>query len=246
MRHSLRCLCAAALGLAVIGLLGAPAGARDHIRTLTSRGAILQPPASSATKVVSPVQGCQVLLDSGDGDCAFVPGASGGLAFTIESGPTIDEVLASRPWTVRVYRPSATVPEGWEVALEATPTEGYPGALFAEVTGKVVDVTGDGEDELVLGYRSEGTGGILDVDVVGVADDGVARVLAHDQLYKGTVVARDDRFVTYTPVYRKRDGNCCPTWIERATVTFEDGVFRVHPGRRTPTERAKVPPGDLG
>jgi len=246
MRRSLRCLCAAALGFAVMGLLGAPAGARDHVRTLTDRDAILQPPASSETKAVSPVQGCQVLLDSGDRDCAFVPRPGGGLALTIESGPTIDTVLASRPWTVRVYRPSATVPDGWELALEARPTEGYSGALFAEVTGKVVDVTGDGEDELVLGFRSEGTGGILDLDVVGIGDDGAARVLAHDQLYKGTVVVRDDRFVTYTPIYRRSDGNCCPTWIQRAKVTFEDGVFRVHPGRRTPTERAKVPPGDLG
>jgi hypothetical protein len=245
MPRFLRCLCAVALGVGAVGLLGVTAGADDRVRMLTDRDAILRPPTTAVTKSVTPVQGCQVLLDSGDGDCAFVQRADGDFAFTIESGPTLDDVLASRPWTVRVFRPSATVPNGWELALEATPTEGYTGALYAAVTAKVADVTRDGEDELVIGFRSEGTGGILDLDVVGIAEGGAPRVLAHDQLYKGTVVVRADRLVTYTPVYRRSDGNCCPTWIQRARVTFDDGAFRVHPGRRTHTERADVPPGDL-
>jgi len=245
MTRVFRVFGAVALVLSVIGVLGTAAGADRRVRTLTSRDAVLQPPAVPLTKLLAPVQGCQVLLDAGTGDCAVVNRRDGAFVFTVESGPTIDDVLASRPWTVRVYRPSATVPDGWEVALQAPVTEGYTGALFADVSARVADVTGDDEPEVLFGYRSEGTGHILDLDVVGFDSAGAPSVLAHEQLYRGTVLVKSDRLVTFTPVYRRADGNCCPTWIERGVVKFEDGAFRVHPGKRTPTERTEVPPGDF-
>jgi hypothetical protein len=121
-----------------------------------------------------------------------------------------------------------------------------PGPRYAQVTATVADVTGDGRDEVVLGYRSEGTGQILDFDVVGTDPAGTPRVLAHDQVYKGNVRVRDGRLVTYAPVYRRADANCCPEWIERADVAFRDGAFHVRKVWKVPTEQARIPPSDIG
>ncbi|HEX6311949.1 MAG TPA: hypothetical protein VF152_10005, partial [Acidimicrobiia bacterium] len=207
---------------------------------------VLEGAPLGGTKVIPPTQGCRALLDAADADCAVAHTAAGDLVVTTEPGPRVDDVLVSRPWTVRVYRPSPTVPDGWELALESRATDGYAGALFARVTAEVVDVTGDGADELVVGYRAEGTGHVLDYDIVATRDDGAPLVLAHDELYRGTVVVEPGRLVTYSPVYRETDGNCCPSWIRRDTVRYERGAFHVRRGPRVPTARADVPAGDLG
>ena len=246
MPRHFRSFVALALVVLASGLLAGPAAADERVRILSADDAVLGPAAAPATKIVGPVQGCQVLLDAGTGDCAFVTGEASGFAFTVEPGPRIDDVLASRPWTVRVYRPSPSVTDGWDLVLEAPATEGYTGALFAEVTARVTDVTGDDSPELLLGYRSEGTGQILDVDVVGMDAAGVPAVLAHDEVYKGSVLLRGQRLVTFRPVYRRADGNCCPTWIVRDVVRFDDGEFRVRPGARVPSDEVEVPPSDLG
>ena len=247
-----RCLVALGIGLVLFsgaaGGLGAAAGAREPggDRTLTDRGAILGPATDGLVRTLGPVQGCHVLLDSGVGDCAVVNTTHGAIVVTVEPGPYPDEVLASRPWTVRVYRPVDGADDQWQVALETAVDASGGGPLYANVTAVVADATGDGNDELLLGYRSEGTGQILDVDVVDTARDGTPRILAHDQLYKGTAIVREGRLVTYTPVYRTADANCCPTWIERSTVRFRDGALRVDAGPRVPTADADIPAGDLG
>ena len=168
------------------------------------------------------------------------------MLFTIEPAEPIDDVLASRPWIVRVARRDPAVPNGWSVALTTAAQGTAPGPLFANVTGTFEDVTGDGFDDLVLGYRSEGTGHFLDVDVIAAAADGTPEVLGHDLLDHGVVRVRPGRLVVFTPEYRRGDGNCCPTWIVRSTVRFVDGNFQVDPGRRVRTEDARIPAGDVG
>jgi hypothetical protein len=234
-------------GLLVLAAIG-PAAARDGggNRALTDRDAVLRPATDGLVRSLRSVQGCQVLLDAGIGDCAVVNTADGAMVVTVEPGPYQDDVLVSRPWTVRVYRPVDADAEQWQVALETSIDANGAGPLYANVTAEVADITGDGDDELLLGYRSEGTGQILDVDVVDTARDGTPRVLAHDQLYKGTAIVRQGRLVTYEPVYRDADANCCPTWIERSTVRFRDGALRVVAGPRVRTAEADVPAGDLG
>jgi hypothetical protein len=229
---------------ALVGATSAPAAAREPI--LDATDAVLTVPPDPITRTLSPVQGCQVLLDTGDGDCAVVRTANGDLVVTVEPGPRVDDVLASRPWTVRVYRPSTDVPDGWRVALSTSPADGDAGSVYAGVTAKAVDVTGDGHDELVVGYRSEGTGMILDVDIVATEVDGTPRVLAHDQLYKGNVVFRHGRLVSYTPVYEKADANCCPKWIRRDVFRYRDGRIRVDHGPRLRARGADVPASELG
>lgn len=225
---------------------GAAGGAAGGGRTLSTDHAVLGVPTESVVRALAPTQGCHVLLDSGEGDCTVVQTAHGDLVVTVEPGPAIDDVLASRPWTVRVYRPSSAIPDGWEVALSTHPEGNDPGPLYAQVTAKAADVTGDGHDELVLGYRAEGTGQILDLDVVGTDPDGTPLVLAHDQVYKGNVRTRGGKLVTYAPVYRRSDANCCPKWIERDDITFRDGAFHVRRVWKIPSKQADVPPSDIG
>lgn len=227
-------------------VVAAAAMRRGHQRTLDTRHSIVRKPASIVTRILAPDQGCQVLLDTGDGDCRAITTAHGTIVVTVEPGAPVDPGLVSRPWIVRVYGPDSTVKDGWSIDLSTRPSGSDPGPLYANVTAIAADVTGDGHDELLVGYRSEGTGQILDVDIVGTTRAGAPKVLAHDQLYKGTVVAKHGRIVTYTPVYRGNDANCCPTFIERGTIRFLHGAFHVEPGARTPTKRAHIPPGNLG
>jgi hypothetical protein len=198
------------------------------------------------TKPLQPDQGCQVLLDAGTGDCAVLQTAHGTLVFTVEAGPYESDVLVSRPWTVRVYRASKTMQKGEEVALETRPQGTEPGPVFANVTAKVADVTGDGKPELLIGYRSEGTGQFLDVDIVSTKADGTPAVLAHERLDHGVIKLENAHIVTYSPVYEKNDANCCPTFSERDTIRWRNSAFHVERGPRTPTKKAKIPPGDLG
>jgi hypothetical protein len=240
---------AVACGAGVATLLAAPVAAHPgppgH-QHLTADDALVTAPDTPVTRTLAPVQGCRTLLASGQGDCTVVRTGHGDLVVTIEPGQRLDDVLASRPWSVNVYRRSAVVPDGWDLALATRPEAGEAGPVFAQVTAKAADVTGDGSDELLLGYRNEGTGMILDVDVVGTDDAGTPRVLAHDELYKGSVVIRDGHFVAYTPVYRRADANCCPTWVARDVLRYDDGAFTVARIDRTRTRRAHVPPSQLG
>ena len=244
MLHRGRVVVASALLLLVTTVVVGPAAAGGQ--TLSAKGAILGAPAEAMIRPLAPTQGYQILLDSGEGDCTVVRTAHGDLVVTVEPGAKTQDSLVTRPWTVRVYRRSSAIPDGWEVVLATQPEGNDPGPLYAQVTAKVADVTGDGHDEVVVGYRSEGTGQILDFDVVRTDPDGTPRVLAHDQVYKGNVRTRGGRLVTYAPVYRRTDANCCPEWIERDDVTFRDGAFHVRKVWKIPTERARVPPSDIG
>jgi hypothetical protein len=218
------------------------AAARDEV--LGQEDAVLAPPATAVSRQLHADQGCHVLLDTGTGDCTVVRTGHGELVVTVEPGRRIDKILVSRPWTVRVYRPSTSLPEAWEIALATELRDGDP-PLYGAVTAKAVDVTGDGEDELVIAYRSEGTGMILDVDIVGTEPDGSPRILAHDQLYKGSVVFRHGHLVAWVPVYKRTDANCCPTWVERDVLVYRDGTFTVDAGPRIRARTVDVPASEL-
>ncbi len=233
---------AACAALAAVWIV-APVSASAGGPFLSADDAVLREPVDSVVRVLEPFQGCQVLLDSGEGDCAVVDTANGQLVFIVEAGERFDNVLVSRPWIVRIYRPVGD--DQWEVALATRPQGNDPGPVYADVKAEVGDVTGDGEPELLVGYRSEGTGQILDVDIVGTADNGAPVVLAAMQLYKGTAKIKHGTLVTWTPVYRRADANCCPTWIRRDVVRFVDGGFAVDPGPKVPTKQANIPPGDF-
>lgn len=233
------------LSLALVAASVFVGTARAGDRSLTPDAAVLAPPTGAVTEVLEPTQGCQALLDTGEGDCAALETEHGTLVFTIEPGPRIDDVLATRPWNVRVYLQHEEAPGELALALTTPPEDPTTGALYAEVVAATEDVTGDGSSDLVVGYRSEGTGQILDVDIVSTTGAGKVEVLAHVQLYKGSAVLKPGRILTWTPVYKKADANCCPTWMRRDVIRYEEGAFVVHEGEKVKTDQANIPAGDL-
>jgi len=223
--------------------LGSAAGSGGS--TLYPNGTLLHPPRVVRTVTRAPTAGCQTLLRTGSGACGMVRAAGGDLVFTVEPGPLLQHGLASRPWTVTIWRSSPSVPNGWEVALVASAAGNEPGPLYANVTAKTADLTGDGHQSLLIGYRAEGTGEILDLDIVVGTPTG-PRVSAHAELYKGIVQIRPGQLVTYTPIYRSSDGNCCPSFTERNEIRYRRGRFVVSAGPRLPTRGVNISPGDLG
>jgi hypothetical protein len=210
-------------------------------------GPILQPAPGGATIVLAPTQGCRTLLATGDGDCGVLTTKSGTLVFTVETGPRLDDVLVSRPWTVRILAADPAVPDGWRPVLTTVPPSPHDaGPLFANVTAVATDLTGDGDDELVLGYRSEGTGGFLNVDVVGAGADGTPTILLSTRLSKGVVDVRPGRIVTYSAEHRRTDGNCCPTFTRRAATKLVDDELVLGKGTRLRTREVDFPRSDLG
>jgi hypothetical protein len=235
-----------ALAVALIGLaaLAGPAAASGDTR-LRPTGTLLHPPREARTVTLPPTPGCQVLLAAGSGECGVVHASGGDLLFTVEPGPPLQEGLVSSPWTVTIYRASPSVPNGWQVALVTSPQRGDPGPVYANVTGRTADLTGHGHQTLLVGYRAEGTGEILDLDIVVGTATG-PRVAGHREFYKGVVQILPGRLVTYTPIYRARDGNCCPSFTERDEIRYRTGSFVLSTGPRAPTRRVNIPPGDLG
>jgi hypothetical protein len=232
-----------------VGLLGAAAVASHAAASgdtqLRPNGTLLRPPSAGRTLTLAPDAGCQTLLPAGTGDCGVVHAAGGDLVFTVESGPPVQSGLVSRPWTVTIYRASPSVPNGWQPALVTGPQGSDPEPLYANVTAKTGDLTGDGHQSLVVGYRAEGTGEILDMDIVVGTAKG-PRVAAHREFYKGVVQILPGHLVAYAPSYLTRDGNCCPSLTQRDDIRYRNGRFMLSGGPRLPTRQVDIPPGDLG
>jgi hypothetical protein len=235
---------ALAVGLLSLAALTGPAGASGDTQ-LRADGTLLHPPRAPRTVTLTSTTGCQTLLAAGTGDCGVVHATGGDLIFTVEPGPPLQDGLVSRLWTVTIYRASRSVPNGWQVALVTSPQPGDPGPEYANVTARTADLTGDGHQTLLVGYRAEGTGEILDMDIVVGTATG-PRVAGHREFYKGVVQILPDRLVTYAPIYRARDGNCCPSFTERDEIRYRMGSFVLSTGPHVPTRSVNIAPGDLG
>jgi hypothetical protein len=237
---------AIALAVTLVGLaaLTGPVAASGDT-PLRPNGTLLRPPRQLRTVALAPNSGCQTLLVAGTGDCGVVHATGGDLVFTVEPGPPPQDGLVSRPWTVTIYRASLSVPNGWQVTLVTSPNRGDPAPVYANVTARTADLTGDGHQTLLVGYRAEGTGEILDMDVVIGTATG-PRVAGHREFYKGVVQILPGRLVTYAPIYRARDGNCCPSFTERDEIRYRAGSFVLSTGPRAPARSVNIPPGDLG
>jgi hypothetical protein len=235
---------ALAVGLLGLAAFTGPAAASGDT-PLRPNGTLFHPPHQARTVTLASTTACQTLLVAGDGDCGVVHATGGDLIFTVEPGPPLQDGLVSRPWTVTIYRASPSVPNGWQVALVTSPQRGDPAPVYANVTARTADLTGDGHQTFLVGYRAEGTGEILDVDIVVGTATG-PRVAGHREFYKGVVQILPDRLVTYAPIYRARDANCCPSFTQRDEIRYRTGSFVLSTGPRAPTRSIDVPPGDFG
>jgi hypothetical protein len=202
---------------------------------VTSKGTQLQAPSNPDTRQIDPEQACRTFAETPGGQCEIVMMAGGNALWTVEAVEATG--TGEQTWRVRIRVRSKTMPDGgWDVAL-ALPDD----SVFANVAVRAADVTGDGRPELLVGYRSVGTGQFEAYDVVTYEQGKQLEVAAHRQgLHKGSVVVEGTTIVDYSA--DEESPECCPTTARRTAIAFSGGEFRV-------TEVSEVPidqqPADL-
>jgi hypothetical protein len=213
-----------------------PAGLQVGDR-VTPKGTRLEAPSSPDTRQIDPEQACRTFLETPGGQCDIVMMAGGNALWTLDALPGTG--AGEQVWHVRIRVRSKSMPDGgWDVAL-ALPEK--PDPLFANVSVKAADVTGDGRPEVLVGYRSGGTGQFEAYDVVTYEQRRQLEVAAHrPRLHKGSVALEGTTIVDYSA--DEQSPECCPTTSLRTAITFNGGEFRV-------TELGDVPidqqPADL-
>lgn len=189
---------------------------------VTSKGTQLTKPSSPDTRQIDAEQGCRTFLETPDGQCEIVMTAGGNVLWTVDAPPGSD--TGERVWRVRIRVRSKSMPDGgWDVALVLPES---PEPLFANVAVRSADVTGDGRPELLVGYRSGGTGQFESYDVVTYEQGKQLEVAAHREgLHKGSVELNGIRIVDYSA--DEESPECCPTRARRTAIVFEDGAFLI-------------------
>ena len=196
---------------------------------VTSKGTQLAAPSNPDTRQIDPEKACRTFLETPTGRCDIVMMAGGNALWTLDALP--GNGTGEQVWHLRIRSRSKTMPDGgWDVAL-ALPES--PDPLFADVAVQAADVTGDGRPELLVGYRSAGTGQFEAYDVVTYEQGKSFDVAAHrEQLHKGSVALDGTTIVDYSA--DESSPECCPTTTRRTAIAFDNGAFRV-------TEAADVP-----
>ena len=204
---------------------------------VTSSGTQLTKPSNPDTRQIDAEQACRTFLETPAGQCEIVMMAGGNALWTVDALPGTG--AGEQVWHVRIRVRSKSMPDGgWDVALGLPQS---PDPLFASVAVKAADVTGDGRPELLVGYRSGGTGQFEAYDVVTYDQGKQLEVAAHRQgLHKGSVALEGTTIVDYSA--DEGSPECCPTKARRTAIGFSGGELRV-------TEVSEVPidqqPADL-
>jgi hypothetical protein len=199
---------------------------------VTPKGTQLEAPSSPDTRQIDPEQACRTFVETPGGQCDIVMMAGGNALWTIDPLPGADN--GEQVWHVRIRARSKSMPDGgWDVAL-ALPER--PDALFANVSVKSADVTGDGRPELLVGYRSVGTGQFEAYDVVTYEQGKQLKVAAHrPRLHKGSVALEGTTIVDYSA--DEQSPECCPTTTRRTAIAYNGGAFRVTEVGDVPIDR---------
>jgi hypothetical protein len=200
----------------------APSAGLEVGDRVTPSGTQLEAPSSPDTRQIDPEQACRTFVETPGGQCEIVTMAGGNALWTLDAlpGPGTGEQV----WHVRIRARSKSMPDGgWDVALALSER---PDPLFANVSVKAADVTGDGRPELLVGYRSAGTGQFQAYDVVTYEQGNQLGVAAHRQrLHKGSVAPEGTTIVDYSA--DEQSPECCSTTARRTAIAFNGGEFRV-------------------
>jgi hypothetical protein len=192
-------------------------------------GAVLAPPSASATVLVPPGDPCTVLADPATAhECSSTLVGDGELVWSVE------ELLQGVPGLrVSVF---------WLLDGRATEVLSYDddtGTQFAQVTALPGDVDGHPGEELVVGFRTQGSSAFLELDVV----SGQGVVVAHRSLDKGRAELSADGVDTWVAQFGPTDDNCCPSVFAAERLTFVGTQWRLTPKTLVPADQ--VPLGDF-
>jgi len=204
---------------------------------VTPKGTQLQTPSNPDTRQIDPEQGCRTYVETPAGQCEIVMMAGGNALWTVDALPRGG--TGEQGWHVRIRVRSKSMPDGgWDVALGLPQS---PDPLFANVAVNAADVTGDGRPELLVGYRSGGTGQFETYDVVTYEQGKQLGVAAHRPgLHKGSVALDGTTIVDYSA--DEESPECCPAKARRTAIAFGGGEFRVTEVNDVPIDQQ---PADL-
>jgi hypothetical protein len=196
--------------------------------------ALVGPPALTAPRS----RGCAALHDPGwRAACVRVDTGPAVLTGVVESHSSGGNPAV---WQVAVWREQGQQ----EVRILAAGDPTTP--MWAWAALRSADLAGNHHRELVFGFENEGTGGVLDLDVVGGTGGLVGSQIA---VYKGAATLAGGRILTYHPIYREDDPNCCPTGgADRDAVALEGSRWVVVGADPYPLPGADQPgfPNDFG
>lgn len=154
---------------------------------------------------------CRVLAMPGTtARCGTGQGATADLVWLVDR-------LASGGTAVTIFR---VVAGGATPVLQARDSDG---STWSAVRVLVADVGGPPGSELLVGFRSTATSGLLQVDAVG----GAGTVLFHRELDQGRATALRGHYVDWAARFGPTDPNCCPSVYGRSLVAFENGAWRL-------------------
>ena len=187
---------------------------------LTADDAVLVAPADPHPVDVDPADPCAALAR---GDACET---DGDLAWVTAAAPT-----DRSPVTVYVLDDGTATP--------ALVVDRESRAEYASARVDVADLDGAPGDELVVGLRNAGTGGLLQIDVVGPSGE----VAAHLTLDQGRAELRDGQLRTWAARYLPDDPNCCPSRFQQAVVGVADGRWMSYAEREVTAD--EVPEGDF-
>ena len=175
-------------------------------------------PVASPAPTAARSRGCAALHDAGwRAECVRVDTGRAVLTGVVESRP---DGTGLPVWKVAVWREQGRV----EVETLAAGDPSVP--LWESAAVRSADLLGNHHRELVFGFVGAGSGAILDLDVVGV--DGRALLGSEVSVEHGAATISGRRILTYHPVYRDAEPNCCPTGgADRDTVELRAGTWVV-------------------
>jgi hypothetical protein len=193
----------------------------DDAVVLTDDDAVLVAPTGARAVTVDPDDPCAELAGAGTCDVA------GDLVWVVSPGGS----AGGSPVTVSRLDGDAATPVLTVARAER--------AEYGAATVVAAELDGRPGEELVVGLRNVGTGGLLQLDVVGA--DGT--VVAHVTLDRGRAEVDGGVLRTWAARFLPDDPNCCPSRFEAAVVGADGGRWYVTPVGEVASD--DVPPGDF-
>ncbi len=206
----------------------APTVPTRPVPELSADGAFLSGVGNDDRRLPDPSLDCGIEGTGGAESCDVVAAGSTDLAWVVMPATDGSRVL-------QVFqRAGAAGEEIWSLVLQSG---------GGEYRVRAADVTGDGDDDLVVGRRVGDADGTLQVDVVDVVG-GAARVSLHRNLVAGAARVTDGQLDLWNGVYASGDAPGSPSTYDHWVVQRSGGAWRVtSPVENDPA--GSVPPSQL-
>lgn len=117
--------------------------------------------------------------------------------------------------------------------------------VWNDVVVQLGDFNGDDGAEVWVGYRYDGSGGYLDLDVLDPRPDGSFLLGGLQSLDHGVADMHPGGATVQQSVYAASDPGCCPSSVRQREISFSGGQWRVTAGSDYPSASAPVISGDF-